>query len=217
MIKTLLRFLTITLIFMNYAYSYQNFADKNTIEKVVKTFNLPSDKNITMLNIQDYQQTTDYTCGPAAIMTLMHYYGLLKDSEMNKETEIKIAEELKTDNDYGTTPENMANWLKAHGLEVKQGTNGNIQMLVDNLNKGIPTLVDWIDWGGHWVLVTGYQKLGNSIDDDKDLIFFTDPAVHFNNEKTINGLTKINPDRFQYMWFDSKQVPGIYITAYKKD
>ncbi|MFC4893105.1 peptidase C39 family protein [Pseudofrancisella aestuarii] len=217
MIKTLLKFLTITLIFMNYAYSYQNFADKKMIEQVVKTFDLPSDKNITMLNIQDYQQTTDYTCGPAAIMTLMHYYGLLKDSDMNKETEIKIAEELKIDNDYGTTPENMANWLKTHGLEVEQGTNGNIQMLVDNLNKGIPTLVDWIDWGGHWVLVTGYQKLGNSVDDDKDLIFFTDPAVHFNNVKTIYGLTAINPDRFQAMWFDSKQVPGIYITVYKKD
>ena len=43
-----------------------------------------------------------------------------------------------------------------------------------------------------------------------------DPAAHFNNVKSVYGLSAINPDRFQYMWQDSKGVKGIYIIAYPK-
>ena len=43
-----------------------------------------------------------------------------------------------------------------------------------------------------------------------------DPAAHFNNVKRVYGLSAINPDRFQYMWLDSKGVKGIYIIAYPK-
>jgi hypothetical protein len=48
-------------------------------------------------------------------------------------------------------------------------------------------------------------------------MFMTDPAVHFNNIKTVYGLTAINPDRFQEMWQDSEGVKGIYIIAYSKE
>jgi hypothetical protein len=59
--------------------------------------------------------------------------------------------------------------------------------------------------------------LGATVDDDKDIMFMTDPAVHFNNVKTVYGLTAINPDRFQEMWQDSEGVKGIYIIAYSKE
>ncbi|MGQ4004888.1 C39 family peptidase [Francisellaceae bacterium CB300] len=212
-------FVTVVFFVLGIGYSDENtdrsYAD--FVDGIVKTFNLSSDKNIKMLNIKDYQQTTDITCGPAAVMSLLHYYGMLKDSDMNSKTELRIAKEMGTNEEYGTTLKQMTDWLKKQGYEVKYGNKGDIKLLYKNLDAGIPVLVDWIDWGGHWDLVSGYQKLGEAVDDDKDTMFMTDPAVHFNNVKTIYGLTAINPDRFQEMWQDSEGVKGIYIIAYPKE
>lgn len=61
--------------------------------------------------------------------------------------------------------------------------------------------------------------MGKTIDDDKDTLFMIDPAAHFNNVKTVYGLSAINPDRFQYMWQDSKGIKGIkgiYVIAQPK-
>jgi len=33
-------------------------------------------------------------------------------------------------------------------------------MLRTNLDAGIPAMVEWMDWGGHWVVVTGYDPRG---------------------------------------------------------
>lgn len=199
------------------SYASGNYANDTYINNVVKTFGLPSNQNVKILDIKDHQQTTDYTCGPAVVMSLLNYYGVLKDSQMNHVTELKIAKEMGTDESYGTTAEQMTNWLEKHGFEVKYGTKGDIKLLYQSIDKGIPVLVDWIDWGGHWTLVSGYQKLGKTIDDDKDTLIMVDPEVHFDNIKTVYGLNTINPDRFQSMWQDSKGIKGIYIIAYPKD
>jgi len=193
------------------------YVANGSLKNVVKTFGLPNDKNIKLLDIKDHQQTTDYTCGPAAVMSLLNYYGKLDDSKMNHATELELAKEMGTNDDYGTTAKNIAQWLEKHNFEVKYGTKGDIKLLYESIDKGIPVLVDWIDWGGHWTLVSGYQKLGKTIDDDKDTLFMVDPAVHFNNVKTVYGLSAINPDRFQYMWQDSEGTKGIFVIAYPKN
>ena len=208
--------ISLALMLVSSAYAYEKIAPKVNAENVIKTFDLSSNKNLKMLDVQDYQQTTDITCGPSAVMSLLHYYGTLKDSDMNSKTELRIAKEMGTNDDYGTTVKQIVNWLKKQGYEVNYGTKGTIGLIDKNIQKGMPVLVDWIDWGGHWTLVSGYQKLGKTVDDDKDTMFMTDPAVHFNNTKTIYGLTAINPDRFQSMWQDSDGVKGIYIVAYPK-
>ena len=189
------------------------FADSKYTNNITQTFRLQSNDNIIMLEIYGYQQTEDYTCASASMMNLLNYYNILSDSQMNRTVEMKMSDKLGTNNDYGTTAEQMVDWFKKHNIKATIHTNGTVDDLLSNLNNGIPTLVNWIDWGGHWALMSGYQKLSDSINDDKDTIFFTDPAAHFNNSPSIYGLTAINPDRFQTMWFDSKNVKGIYITV----
>ncbi|MFT4694347.1 MAG: hypothetical protein ACI8TE_001260 [Francisella sp.] len=102
-----------------------------------------------MLGVQDYQQTTDIACGLAAVMSLLHYYGTLKDSDMNSKIELQIAKEMGTNDDYGATVKQMVKWLENYSFEVKFGTNGVIELLYKSIDAGIPVLVDWIDWGGH--------------------------------------------------------------------
>lgn len=198
----------------------QNCKTENAYAKTLASFYaLPSSKNLTLLNVKGYQQTTDYTCGPAAAMSLMRYYHMLRPNEMNHTTEMRIAKEMGTSNKVGTNPQQMVSWLQKHGFEVRFGENGTLNLLRDNLKKGIPTIVEWIDWGGHWVVVTGYDVENKIYHGNKDSLFLADPAVQYDNVKTINGINVFNPDRFASMWFDAQLfnpghlVKGIYIVA----
>lgn len=175
------------------------------------------------LGVKGYQQTTDYTCGPAAVMSLMRWHNLLKDSEMNAATEMRIAAEMGTGDmnaeHPGTSPEQMASWLRAHGYTVITGENGTMEMLRSYLGKGVPVLVEWIDWGGHWVVATGYYADSESPSKGTDTIFFADPAVHWTTTNNPDGISSFNAWRFRDMWFDAQYfkpgqlVRNIYIVA----
>jgi predicted double-glycine peptidase len=195
----------------SYALDTQTYA-----QNVANYYHLDSIQNLTLLPVTSYQQTLDYTCGPSAVMSLLHHYGMLKDDQMTAATEIKIAKEMGTSESNGTSPKQMASWLQKNGFKVKLGLNGNNKLLIDNLKKGIPTLIEWIDWGGHWVVVTGYFH-----DKTKgfDNILLADPAAHFDSKDSYKGITLFNAERFESMWFDAQYfnpghlVKGVYIIA----
>jgi len=214
--------LSLLLIFFSNDILAINIANNNKQEyadSIAKFYGLPSSKNLIMLGVKGYQQTTDFTCGPASVMSLMSYYGMLKEDELNNKTELRIAKEMGGANPNGVDPQKMVLWLKKNGFEVRSGENGTLEMLRDNLKNGTPVIVEWIDWGGHWVVVTGYDIEDKVYQGGKDSLFFADPAVHFNNVKYINGLSVFNPYRFESMWFDARLfnpghlVRGIYIIA----
>ena len=188
-------------------------------EEVASFYDIPNAKDFIILPIAAYQQTEDFTCGAATVMSLLRYYNRLTDQEMNRQTEIRIAAEMKTNKIKGASPDQITRWLKAHGFKVISGEHGSIKMLKNNLKRGIPTIVCWSDWGGHWVLVTGYDARAKSYLEDKDTIFFADPASKYNNVKNIHGLTAFNPDRFASMWVEyqyfkpGRLIRGVYIIA----
>ena len=175
------------------------------------------------LGVKGYQQTNDATCGPAAVMSLMRWYKILGDKELTAETELRIAREMGTGDMKsprpGTTAEQMVRWLEQNGFVVVSGENGSLEMLRDYLRKGIPVLVEWIDWGGHWVVVTGYHAAFESPEKGPDTIFFADPSSHWANPNNPDGISSFNAWRFRDMWFDAKYLnPGritsnVYIIA----
>jgi len=181
-------------------------------KEVAKFFNI-SPKSLKILPIKAYQQTEEYTCGPAALMTLLHYYGKLPAKAMNPKTELRIAKELRTSAAAGTSQKKMVNWLTTHGFKVFSGMNGSLNLLRLSLKQGIPVLVHWIDWGGHWVIFSGYYAGGKSVNDDEDLMFFADPSALYTNVQTINNLTIFNPNRFTMMWFTETGENKSYIIA----
>lgn len=167
-------------------------------------------ETLVLLPLRAHQQTTSYTCGPATLLTLLHYYG-------REEDEMRIAEEAKCSKEKGTTPQNMVAWLKSHGFDVMWGEKGTLQMLRRNLAEGIPTIVEWIDWGGHWVTVVGYDTRGTETTRD-DVIYFADPADGVDG--TRDGLTSFAAQRFDAMWFDAflfdRPMFKVYIIALPK-
>jgi hypothetical protein len=169
-----------------------------------------TDSTLVLLPLRAYQQTTSYTCGPATLLTLLRYYH-------RNGAEMRIAEEAKCSKEKGTNPQNMVAWLESHGFNVKWGEHGSLEMLRKNLAAGIPTIIEWIDWGGHWVTVVGYDTRGTETTRD-DVIYFADPADGVDGDR--DGLTSFSARRFNAMWFDAflfdRPMFKVYITAVPK-
>jgi hypothetical protein len=161
--------------------------------------------------LKAYQQTTEYTCGPAALLALARFYGLPGIGE-DKETEMKIAREAgtrsadipKEEGKPGTKPEEMGRWLEQHGFDVRtefedKEDGSALEKLKENIRKGIPTLVEWADLTGHWVIAVGYDDRGND-DPYDDVLIFADSYDKYDDYR--DGYSFVNANRFYWLWFD---------------
>lgn len=166
---------------------------------------------LILLDLDSYQQTTDYTCGPSAVVSLLRFYGRTAD-------EMTIAAEMGSNTTQGTNPEQMATWLNNNGFTAMWQENGNLDTLRNNLNRKVPTLVEWSDWGGHWVLVTGYDTRNTTAIED-DVIIFADP--YDRHDDNPDGIDWFNAQRFYYMWYDAllfgRVMKRVYISAVPKE
>lgn len=162
---------------------------------------------LTLLPITGFQQTTEYTCGPAIAKTLVAHAGRVVD-------EMTVAKEMSTNADIGTTPAAMAGWFERQGWKVTWGENGTIAEVRARLARSLPTLVEWSDWGGHWVLVVGYDTRGTEAFGD-DVIIFADSSDCADDR--VDGLTWCNAERFDFMWYDAvlfgKLMKRVYVAA----
>jgi hypothetical protein len=175
----------------------------------IDTAILATSQNVDFIpNLTAYQQTTDYTCGPAALLSLAKFYGLPNISE-NVETEMQIAQECGTRNlnssQPGTKPEEMVDWLENNGFNVQlefedKGDGTELQRLRDNIRNGTPTLVEWIDLSGHWDIAVGYDYRNES-DPWDDVLILADPYDKYDDYS--DGYSFVNANRFYWMWFDA--------------
>jgi hypothetical protein len=170
---------------------------------------LAASQNVDFIpNLEGYQQTTDYTCGPAALLSLAKFYGM-PGIEENAETEIQIAKETGTrdlnSSLPGTKPQEMVAWLEKNGFDAQltfedKGDGTALQRLRDNIGRRIPTLVEWIDLNGHWAIAVGYDYR-NVSDPWDDVLILADPYDRYDDYQ--DGYSFVNANRFYWMWFDA--------------
>lgn len=158
--------------------------------------------------LRGYQQTTDYTAGPAALLSVARFFsveGITDDAE----TEMRIAAEAGTgdlsDPNPGTQPDEMVAWLESNGLRAElsfeeNGDGSALETLRDNIWRGVPTLVEWIDIGGTWAVAVGYDDRDND-DPWDDVLILADPYDRYDDYQ--DGYTVVNANRFYWMWFDA--------------
>ncbi|MES2217787.1 MAG: C39 family peptidase [Pseudomonadota bacterium] len=178
-------------------------------------------KHLVLTNVYSYQQSTNYTCGPAVVMTLLQHYGKLSMSDMNRDTEMRIAKEMNTTMS-GTSQDEMVAWLRKNGFSVQSGQNVSLDMLINNINRGIPTIIAWNDLSEHAMLVVGYNSEGASPAGDHDVIFTADPASGGSIENagnTTRGIDSLTPNQLELnevnanFFNPSHSAIGMYITA----
>jgi Peptidase_C39 like family len=182
----------------------------------IDVFNLKPTETLTILsNFKTYQQTTEYTCGPATALMVLNHFG------ENSYDELQIAQIMGCSmglGDDGTSTDKMVDFFKIIDWDVNSSlTKGNLDdgytfddptefkdWVIDNLKNNIPIMVEWIDWGGHWHVIIGYDTMGtDSIADD--VIIFADS--YDTTDHVQDGYYIFSAHRFFYMWFDKDILP----------
>ncbi len=146
-----------------------------------------------MIDLPNIRQTTDYTCGAASLLSVLNYYGLYEDSEMN------LAEELESDEEWGTDPTNIIKVAQRYGLSTHEFKSMGIDKLQEFVNGGIPVIVSYQawseeedDWQDCWL--DGHYSVVIGVDDE--LVYFEDPSLG------AGEVGYIPKDEFLTRWHD---------------
>lgn len=128
---------------------------------------------VVQLRVPLARQATGYTCGVAALQSVLHYFGKAFRQDM-------LAEALGSTAEHGTNYKQIVAFAQANGLEciAREGLCPTmLRALVDEGKPVIVALQAWAETGtdysaawdeGHYVVVVGY--------DDANF-YFMDPSV----------------------------------------
>lgn len=141
-------------------------------------FRIKSDATLHILpQFQTYQQTTEYTCGAASALMVLNWFGQKQYHEK------AVAALLETHITKGSSVENIADLFDLIGWNVDyhasthrrfQTVEEAEQAIIDYIDRGIPIMIDWVDWAGHWQVLIGIDTCGTDNPYD-DVLIFADP------------------------------------------
>lgn len=102
-------------------------------------------------------QATDYYCGPAALASVLSYYGVPVDQQ-------SIADKIYDERIKGALFTDMQDYARARGFTTRLG-QGSVDDIKTSLDNGRPVivLVDlgfWVISQAHYLVVTGYDAQG---------------------------------------------------------
>lgn len=141
-------------------------------------YNMKSEGSLHILSqFETYQQTTEYSCGAASARMVLHRFGV-EDYD-----ELTIGEGVHISEFTGTSVEGLAEFFEELGWTVDFHADAEPrfsdigeaeQYLIEKLDAGIPVMVDWVDWAGHWQVVIGLDSCGTE-DPYDDVLILADP------------------------------------------
>ena len=164
-------------------------------------------RRVMLTHYPTYQQSREYTCGPAAALTVLYWYGNKNYDEMS------LTKGMKTQGyPIGTSLGNMVEFFKGIGWNVKSGLQADKfnsfadfrAFLLEPLSHGQPVLVENVEWGGHWRVIIGYDNMETESTLD-DVLIFVDPYDTCDHQQ--DGYTVGNAEKFFSMWFDHSMLP----------
>lgn len=167
-------------------------------------YNMQSDDTLTILpQFKTIQQTTEWTCGPASVLMVLNYFD--KMGELN---ELGLAALRQKDEPGATNLRQMMNIFDALGgfeMETTYDYQDDVYaipttMILDTLKKGIPVIIGWDEWGGHWQVVIGYDTMGTETEID-DVLIIADPYDTTDHDQ--DGYVIQSFERFYYNWLNT--------------
>ena len=160
---------------------------------------------IILTDYPTYQQTTGYSCGSAAALTVLYYYG-------NRDfDEATLITRMDSKPHIGTSLSAMVKFFREIGWDVQSSLDtppldddAFQKFVVDSLTAGKPIIVENIEFGGHWRVIIGIDTLGTENTYD-DVLIFADPFDTSDHNQDGYGVGSL--DRFFAMWFDHDMLP----------
>lgn len=165
-------------------------------------YNMKSGGSLILLEkFKTHQQRSGFTCGPSvAAMVIEHFTG-------KQEDEFAMGKIMGTNNRTGTTVKGMVKYFESIGWKVSSsasssspGTYEDFLKWVDkHLQKGVPIIIENVEWGGHYRVIIGHDTMGTKHTGD-DVLVLADPFDTCDHIQ--DGYTVANAEKLFYMWFD---------------
>jgi len=129
--------------------------------------------NLALFSTPDTRQSTEYSCGAAALQAVLGYWG----RDIGEED---LREMLNTNEASGTYPDDIIRVAGALGLQAEYKENMTMAQLGGYVEQGIPVIVDcqawrsisqynesWEDtwYNGHWMVVIGVDEFNVTLED----------------------------------------------------
>ena len=141
-------------------------------------FQMKSDATLHILHrFRTYQQTTEYTCGAASALMVLNWFGQKQYHEK------AVAGLLETHAARGSSVESIADLFDLLGWNVDLHAGRDLRFrtveeaeaaIIGYIDRGIPMMIDWVDWAGHWQVLIGIDTCGTDTPYD-DVLIFADP------------------------------------------
>lgn len=187
-----------------------------TYYKFVDYYNMQnSSSRIILSNYRAYQQTMSSSCGIAATMSVLNYYG---HDIVNTYNEIALVDKYHELNPnepnikgVGTTRFGLQKLLQHYGFDATitpYETEGDIYFdtyeefvawAKDGLNKGMPLTVCFKPHSGHWEVIIGYDDMGTPYVYD-DVVILADPHDTFDHYQ--DGYNTLPAMLFFRQWYN---------------
>ena len=194
-------------------------------------YNMISAGTLTVLpHFKTYQQTTEWSCGNATALMVLNHYGNTEWDELAIAKIMKSNTDLDKDNkehpgaanergEYGTSTTGMVTFFQHIGWKVQSSILPEqkafqaslsdpavfTKWVIGNLKNNTPIMVEWIDWGGHWQNIIGYDTMGTDDNFEDDVLLLADPYDATDHKQ--DGYYTFSASRFYYMWFDAHILP----------
>jgi predicted double-glycine peptidase len=142
------------------------------------------------------RQSTDYTCGPASLQSILAYYG----EEWSEDT---LAREVKSDPEEGTNYREIVRFARSKGLTADAREGMTIDDLARAIKEHRPVIVAIQAWGDHQEKYAddwedGHYAIVVGVDDDN--VYLMDPS-------TLGNYTFIPIPQFLARWHDAEKGP----------
>ena len=150
-----------------------NPANNSTINSSINASTSMGTTNLALFSMPDTRQSTEYSCGAAAMQAVLGYWG----RDIGEED---VREMLNTNEVSGTYPDDIIRVAKALGLQAEYKENMSMADLENYVAEGIPVIVDCQAWrsvsqyneswantwnNGHWLVVIGIDENNVTMED----------------------------------------------------
>ena len=164
-------------------------------------YNAKSENGLYILpQFKTIQQTSWWSCGVSCAEMILEYYG--RRDEWNEESLANLRED-HSEQHIGTCLEQAIDIFEAAGgfeLETTYDYSDSLDAITlsfikERIAAGIPILIGWNDWAGHWQVIIGYDTMGTEYEGD-DVIIVADP--YDTTDHNQDGYGVYGAERFIY-------------------
>ena len=180
----------------------------------------PSKTLVILENFATYQQTSDYTCSCASIIMAAYYLDKkeISERECAEKADVGIPGKLNKHGTLGAFPSDVGSALREYGYKTSQTSDFTSypeeyskklpfkdeitfkNWVIENIKNKKPIIVLSATFGGHYIVIIGYDDMGTEQTLD-DILICADPFDTSDHRQ--DGYTIWSMERFYSLW----QVP----------